>query len=188
VTYLRGVASNEALAAALDGLPHVHVFDQRTFLNEIYREFRVTSLRQMVVGAGLVVLVLALRYRRWRPAAAALLPSLLVTAALLALFGALGVELNLLHVTSLILVTGMGVDYGIFVVESAGDRRRLEATMLSLLLSCLTTVFVLGTLALSEYPALRAIGLTTGVGILLSFALAPLALVLLRGAAAAARP
>ncbi len=51
--------------------------------------------------------------------------------------------------------------------------------MLSLLMSCLTTAFVFGTLALSTQPALRAIGLTTGVGILLSFALAPITLVAL---------
>jgi len=90
------------------------------------------------------------------------------------------VETNLLHVTSLVMVMGMGVDYGIFVVDGGVRRRGLEATMLSLLLSCLTTVFVFGTLAISEHPALRAIGTTTGVGILLSFLLAPVTLVLLR--------
>jgi predicted exporter len=78
----------------------------------------------------------------------------------------------------------MGVDYGIFIVDSANDRAHLEATLLSLLLSCLTTVFVFGTLAISEHAALRAIGATTGVGVLLSFVLAPVTLVLLRPGAA----
>ncbi len=45
--------------------------------------------------------------------------------------------------------------------------------MLSLLLSCLTTVFVFGALAISEHPALRAIGITTGFGVLLAFLFAP---------------
>jgi predicted exporter len=180
VTYLRGVASPEALTEALSGLERTYVFDQRSFLNEIYREFRATTLRQMGVGCALVLLVLAARYRRVRPTLAAFLPSLLVAGTLLALLAALGVETNLLHVTSLIMVMGMGVDYGIFMVDSAGDPGHLDATMLSLLLSCLTTIFVFGTLALSQHAALRAIGTTAGVGVLLSFLLAPVTLVLLR--------
>ena len=180
VTYLRGAAEPAELHAVLDGLDHVHVFDQRTFMNAIYREFRATTLQQIGVGCALVVLVLALRYRRWRPALAAFLPSLLVAGVILAGFAALGAPINLLHVTSLVLVMGMGVDYGIFIVDSAGDREHLEATLLSLLLSCLTTVFVFGTLALSEHAALRSIGATTGAGVLLCFALAPATLVLLQ--------
>ena len=128
VTYLSDVSSAGALTHALEGLEHVHVFDQRSFLNAIYREFRITTLEQMALGSALVILVLGLRYRRWRPALAALLPSLFVAGSLLALFGAFGVEINLLHVTSLILVMGMGVDYGIFVVDTAVDRPSLDAT------------------------------------------------------------
>lgn len=182
VTQLGGVASLDGLAARLADLDHVLVLDQKSFVNGIYREFRVATLEQIGVGSVLVVLVLALRYRRWRPALAAFLPSLLVAGTLLAVFAAFGVGVNLLHVTSLILVMGMGVDYGIFVVDSAGDARGLDATLLSLLLSCLTTVFVFGTLVLSQHGALRAIGSTTGLGIALSFALAPLTLVVLRRA------
>ncbi len=77
------------------------------------------------------------------------------------------------------MVMGMGVDYGVFLVDSAGDREAFGATMLSLLMSCLTTAFVFGTLAFSSQPALQSIGVTTGVGILLSYLLAPVALVTL---------
>jgi predicted exporter len=180
VTYLRGVADPALLARSLEGLPHVHVFDSRSFLNQVYREFRVTTLVQTAVGSLLVVLVLALRYRRWRPALAVLLPSAAAAGVLLAGFAAFGMETNLLHVTSLVMVMGMGVDYGVFLVDSAGDREEFDATMLSILLSCLTTVFVFGTLALSGQPVLRAIGVTTGGGILLSFLLAPLTFALVR--------
>ncbi len=185
----RSVAPAEAaLGGVLDGLEHVHVFDASRFMDSIYGEFRATTLRQMAVGCALVVAVLALRYRRWRPALAAFLPSLLVAVTLLGLFAALGVRVNLLHVTSLILVMGMGVDYGIFIVDSAGDPAHLDATLLSLLLSCLTTVFVFGTLAVSEHGALRAIGATTGLGVLLAFAFAPATLALLRPDAERPRP
>ncbi len=179
VTYLRGSSSVEQLEGELAGLEHVHVFDQGRFANAIYREFRITTIEQIGVGSGLVLLVLALYYRRLRPALAAFLPSLLVAGAVVAVFAAVGAPMNLLHVTSLVMVMGMGVDYGVFLVDSARDRKELDGTLFSLFLSCLTTVFVFGTLAISEHTALRAMGATTGLGILLSFALAPVTLLLL---------
>jgi predicted exporter len=179
VTYLRGETELAPLEAELAGLEHVHVFDSRTFMNSIYRQFRVTTIQQVGVGSGLVLLVLALYYRRLRPALAAFVPSLLVGGAVVAAFAAVGAPMNLLHVTSLVMVMGMGVDYGVFLVDSARDRKELEGTLFSLFLSCLTTVFIFGTLAISEHAALRAMGATTGLGILLSFALAPVTLLLL---------
>ncbi|MCZ6782696.1 MAG: MMPL family transporter [Proteobacteria bacterium] len=178
--YLRGVHSVEAIESAIADLPGVYLFDNRTFINDVYGEFRRTTLRQMLVGGGLVLLLLLLRYRRWRPSVAAFLPAALVAIALLEVFSITGVEVNLLHVMSLIMVLGMGVDYGIFVVDSADEPDRLGATMLSLLVSCATTVFVFGTLAISFHPALRAIGLTVGLGILLALLFAPVSLLLVK--------
>jgi predicted exporter len=174
VTYLRGLRDPEAVRAALADLEGVHLLDQRSFVDGIYREFRETSLRQVLFGGGLVLALLALRYRAWRPVVAAFAPSLLVALFVLAILAWLGEPANLLHVMSLVMVTGMGVDYGIFCVDSIGRREDFGATLLSLLLSCLTTAFVFGSLAFSSQPALRAIGITTGVGVLLSYMLAPL--------------
>jgi len=175
VTYLRGFRDPEPVRAALAGLEGVHLLDQRSFVDDIYREFRQTSLRQVLFGGGLVLALLVLRYRAWRPVAAAFAPSVLVALFVLAVLAWLGEPANLLHVMSLVMVTGMGVDYGIFCVDSIGRREEFGATLLSLLLSCLTTAFVFGTLAFSDQPSLRAIGVTTGVGVVLSYLLAPLA-------------
>jgi predicted exporter len=177
VTYLRDLRAPEVVRAGLADLDGVHLLDQRTFVNDVYREFRQTTLRQMLVGGVLVVLLLALRYRAWRPVLASALPSALVALILLATLAITGVPVNLLHVMSLIMVTGMGVDYGVFLVDASGRREAIGATMLSLLISCLTTALVFGTLAVSSQPALRAIGVTTGLGILLSYAFAPVTLV-----------
>jgi len=175
VTYLRGLRDPDAVAAALADLDGVHLLDQRSLVDDIYREFRQTSLRQVLFGGGLVLLLLALRYRAWRPVAAAFAPSVLVAVFVLAMLALLGEPANLLHVMSLVMVTGMGVDYGIFCVDSIGRRESFGATLLSLLLSCLTTAFVFGALAFSDQPALRAIGITTGIGVVLSYLLAPVA-------------
>ena len=180
VTYLRELRDPEAVREALADLDEVHLLDQRSFVNDIYREFRETSLRQILLGSGLVLLLLALRYRAWRPVVAAFVPSALVAIVVLAVLAVLGEPVNLLHVMSLVMVMGMGVDYGIFCVDSVGRGEDFGATLLSLLLSCLTTALVFGTLAFSSQPSLRAIGVTTGIGILLSFALAPLSVAALR--------
>ena len=77
----------------------------------------------------------------------------------------------------------MGVDYGVFLAESGRGRASLSevsATMLSLGLACISTVLAFGLLAMSSNPALRAIGLTTGIGVLSSLILAPSVLLLLR--------
>lgn len=176
VLYLRGVRDPEAVREAVADLDAVYAFDQKSFVNDVYREFRRTTLEQMGIGALLVVALLALRYRAWRPVLAAFLPSVLVAVLVLAALSALGVQANLLHVMSLIMVMGMGVDYGVFLVDSAARGSTTGATMLGLLLSCLTTACVFGALSFSSQPALRAIGVTTGLGILLSYGLAPVSL------------
>jgi predicted exporter len=182
VTYLRGVHSEDAVRDAVAEVPGARLFDQCLVLEEIYGGFRTATLRQIGLGSLLVVVVLLIRYRRIRPALAAFLPSLLTAWLVLSLLSLFRVELNLMHVVSLVMVMGMGVDYGIFVVDSALDRRALGATMLSLVLSCLTTVFVFGTLGLSSHPALRSMGVTTSLGIALSLVLAPVTLAWLRPA------
>jgi predicted exporter len=52
--------------------------------------------------------------------------------------------------------------------------------LLSLLVSGLTTLLAFGVLALSSHPALRAIGLVTGLGVLAALACAPAAAALAR--------
>ncbi|MGH7290720.1 MAG: hypothetical protein ACREJT_05895, partial [Myxococcota bacterium] len=187
ITYLRGVRDPEVVRAALADLDDVHFFEQRTFINEIAARFRDRTLLQIVIGSACVLGVLIARYRGWRRAFAAFLPALLTAILVLSFFALTGTETNLLHAVSLLIVMGMGVDYGIFVVDSVDQPDEIGATLVSCLLCCLTTILGFGTLAISSHPALRAIGLTTGVGIALSLVLAPVTLLALRVEAVEAR-
>jgi predicted exporter len=76
ITYLRGVHDPEAVQRALDGLPGVHWFEQRAFLNEIFARFRDQTVRQTALGSLFVLPLLMLRYRGLRRALAAFLPSI----------------------------------------------------------------------------------------------------------------
>jgi predicted exporter len=84
-------------------------------------------------------------------------------------------------VFGLVLVMGMGGDYGIFVCDAAAaeaeDPDAMGATLHSVLLATLTTILVFGVLGLSSHPVLSALGVTTAVGIALSFLMAPVSLV-----------
>ena len=60
-----------------------------------------------------------------------------------------GVETNLLHVLSLLMVLSMGVDYSIFLVE-CGNERNLGPTTMSLWGAAVTTILSFGLLALSR--------------------------------------
>jgi len=174
VTYLRELRDADAVRAALAGLPEVYLLDQGSFVGEIYREFRETSVNQILVGAVLIVVLLVGYTRTWLAPFAACVPSVLVALIVLAFLAALREPVNLLHVMSLTMVMGMAVDYGIFCVDSIRRHEDFGATLLSMLVSCLDTAFVFGSLALSDQPSLRAIGLTSGVGILLAFVTTPL--------------
>jgi predicted exporter len=179
ITYLRGVRDVDAVAAAVAGIPDVQLFDERALLEELYGSYRRKTGDLIAIGCICVLLLLWLRYRRWRPALAAFAPSILVIGAVLGIFGVIGAPMNLIGLASLLLILGIVVDYGIFIVDSADSVNHLGATMLSVLASCLTTLFVFGILASSSQPALRTIGMTTGFGVLLGFVLAPTALLIL---------
>ncbi|MEZ4325232.1 MAG: hypothetical protein R3B40_08460 [Polyangiales bacterium] len=175
LTFVTGVRDPDALAARVETLEGVRFFDQGAFMTRAYREFRERTVE--LVGFGLlgVLLLVWLRYRRGRPTLAAFLPALLATGATLGVLGLAGVEANLLHVVTLLLVLSMGVDYGVFMVETQAHPEDEAPTVVSLLTACGSTVLSFGVLGLSAQPAMRAMGVTAAVGVAASLVLAPAA-------------
>jgi predicted exporter len=178
ITFLRGIHDPEAIREALTGIEGAHYLDQGELLREIFAGYRRSTLRAVVLGSALIFGMLLLRYRRLKSAFLAFTPSVLVAFATLGLLGIAGVAVNLLCLVSLLLVVGMGADYGVFALECASDPGRMAPTLVGMLASWLTTLLAFGMLALSEHPALRSIGLTTGIGISLAFLASPAVLVL----------
>lgn len=178
LTYVRGVRDARALEAALGDLEDVHYFDQREFLAEIYGRFRRETLPLLLGGVAAVVALLYLRYRKVGISLAVAAPALLAGVSTLAFFAVLGIPINLLHLLGLLLVLSIGVDYAIFLAESGARGPEAAVTLLSLVLECASTVLAFGLLAASSFPALRALGATTSVGVLLSLVLAPTLLLL----------
>jgi len=151
-------------------------FDQRAFTEGLYRDHRRGSLRAVGLGLVIVLLVLGWRYRSARRVAVALVPALVAAAAALGLVAWTGVELQLLHLVAGLLVLSMGVDYGVFLVETEHVADGRPAAVLGVAIACATTVLAFGVLGTSSNPALAAIGTTTALGVALAAILAPVLL------------
>ena len=69
-----------------------------------------------------------------------------------------------------VLLLGMGIDYGIFLIEHRGD----ASAWLAVCVGAASTWLSFGLLGLSQTPALRAFGLTLLFGIGLVWLISPL--------------
>jgi predicted exporter len=181
ITFLRGVKDPAGLEASLAGLENTHYFDQQRFLAELYGRYREKTSALIVLGLIAVLGLLYLRYRRISLSLAVAAPALLAAASTLALVSLSGSPINLLHLLGLLLVLSFGVDYGIFLLETRAHPESMAAALLSIAIACTSTCLAFGLLAASSFPALRALGTTTGLGVLSSLILAPTALLLARG-------
>ncbi len=138
-------------------------------METILTRYRNRVLESALAGFGLLALV-ALRifglHNAWR----ALLPALFGMLGALAAFGWTGIPVTLFTTLAIVLVLGLGVDYGIFLTRSPTDGR----TAAAVLFSGVTTLLSFGLLAASETPALAAFGWTVVYGLCLVWTIAQL--------------
>lgn len=154
----------------------------------------VHSFRQAfaysVVAITLLLLVLL---RSFKDTLLVLIP--LVLAGLLTVGGAVlaGLSFNFANVIALPLILGVGVDYGVYIVQrgraaaTAGQHINLlqTSTARAVLFGALITVANFGNLALSSHPGTRSMGILLTVGLsmtlLCALVLLPSMMVLRRG-------
>jgi predicted exporter len=170
VLMLNGVGPSSNLAllqAQANGIDGVRWVDRTSDISALLAHYRSMMAQLLVAGFVAVGIALWWRYRRlaWR----ALLPTVMATVLTLAALGWLGEPFQLFTVLALLLLLGMGVDYGIFLVEHKGD----GASWLAVSLGAGSTLLAFGLLALSATPALHTFGLTMLFGIGLVWLLSP---------------
>ena len=152
-------------AQAGDGVRWV---DRTADYSALLATYRVQIQNWLLIGVLAVGAALALRFGRdaWR----ALVPTVLAGAVALGVQGLVGEPLQLFNVLALMLLLGVGVDYGIFLVEHQDD----GASWLAVSLGAVSTLLGFGLLALSQTPALHGFGLTMLVGVGAVWLLSPL--------------
>jgi predicted exporter len=171
VVALRGIdrAALAALRHAADGLEGVQWVDKVDEISSVLGRYRQYMAWVVALAYCLVFALLLPRYRAraWR----VLAPTAAASAATLALLGYAGQSLQLFHVLALMLLLGVGVDYGIFMQERRGADG--AAPWLAVGLSAANTILSFGLLGLSGTPALQAFGLTMLLGTALAWLAVP---------------
>lgn len=104
-----------------------------------------------------------------RGALIVLLPPLLASAATALIFALTGWPFSIFNLMAMILLLGMGADYGIFLRMAQGDS---APALTAVTLSATTTLLAFGLLAASHTPALHSFGLTLALGLGATFLLA----------------
>ncbi len=161
-----------AVRQALQPVPGSQVLEIGAELTRIYAHYLRQAQLQALLGAGAVLLLVALTLRSWRRVLSVcqpLLLSVLLTMGLLALFD---VQLGILHLVGLLLVVAVGSNYALFFDMLQRDEAMADDdTLASLVLANLTTVLSFGLIAMSGIPALSAIGRVVALGGLLALVL-----------------
>ena len=177
---LRGGASAidvPRLRQALADVPGAQVVNIKAELDALYARYLHEAILQALLGALAVCVLLALHQRSLKRLLRVALP---VAAALLIVLAGLsfaGEALGILHLVGMLLMVAIGSNYALFFDQIRVDfehtgRNADNDTLASLALANLTAVISFCLLALSNIPALRAIGLVVAPGILLSLVLA----------------
>jgi predicted exporter len=122
------------------------------------------QLQFIALALMAIVLLLAWLFRRTHKVLCAMIPVVTGLCVMLGLMGLLGIDFNLFNGAAAILVIGLSVDYGIFMV-CRQEKELGGETEQAVLVSGLTTLFGFGVLILARHPALYSIGLTVLLGI-----------------------
>jgi predicted exporter len=171
IVALRGLSNAAApqVLLAAEGLDGVQWVDKVAEISSVLGRYR--AYMSWVVAAAYVV-VFGLLFRRYRSRTwRVLAPTALASVATLAILGYASQNLQLFHVLALMLLLGVGVDYGIFMQEHPD--RRDHTPWLAVGMSAANTILSFGLLGLSSTPALQAFGLTMLLGTALVWLIVP---------------
>ena len=145
-------------------LAGVKLASQVHFRHIISQAIADDFLRFILTAFAVVCLCLGLLFRNLKMILLALIPVVSGMLFMVGVMGALGMAFNLINVIAAILIIGLGVDYGIFMVNNLSngtDHRTARAVWVS----GLTTLAGFGALVLARHPALHSIGVTVLLGI-----------------------
>jgi predicted exporter len=162
---LGGVRDPAALRARV---PSATIVVPTETIVELFRGVRIQTVLASAIGFVAIFLLLLARYRSARKVVVALAPAALACIATVATLVAFDIALTILHVMALLLVVSLGVDFGIFLVDTPGTPEEAARTMVSILTAAITTILSFGLLGLSESPGLAALGVTVTSGVTFS--------------------
>ncbi|MES2356417.1 MAG: MMPL family transporter [Pseudomonadota bacterium] len=165
---LRGVADPVVLAKELSSIPDVVLLDLKHESDHLYQTYRHEVVTYSLLGALAIVILLFASLRSPRRVFGVLAPLAAAVAITAALLVVCGYKLSIFHLVGLLLVVAVGSNYALFFDRQSSDEQGRERTIVSLLFANIATVIGFGLLSFSSVPVLNAIGMTVGIGAVLS--------------------
>lgn len=149
---------------------------------QLAESVRLNLSEGFIIGGVFVLFLLISHFESLEGIAVSLFPFLSGVVAMLGLMVVTGMRLNFMNSMVLVTILGMGSDYGLHIYHGVGGKNHDEAAAefvqsgRAVLLSALTTIAGLGSLAFTDYGAMSSIGWATnyGVGATALFALVSL--------------
>lgn len=150
--------------------PHVIAIDRTAQLSRLLAQYR--ELAAWLLGGAYVVALLLLSWILGpRGALTVLLPPMVASVTVALVFALMNWSFSLFNLLAMILLLGLGADYGIFLRMAT---RHNASAMLAVGASVVTNLLAFGLLSLSATPALHSFGLTLAMGLVLTFMLTSL--------------
>ncbi|HAD04624.1 MAG TPA: transporter [Desulfuromonas sp.] len=164
LTLVPDTAAVRALFSGAGAPTDGHLVSQARFGEIVGAAIKKDFSRYLVLTMVVVLVLVIAVFRDMKKILLTLVP---VVTGLLVMFGVMGlcgIPFNLFNIVATVLIIGLCVDYGIFMVckvsgESDGTADR------SVLVSGLTTLAGFGVLILARHPAMHSIGVTVMLGI-----------------------
>lgn len=163
VVMLSGIGDPGIIAAAIAkaAIPGTEFVDLKYETERLVQSFLDSSALWLMGSLLAVQIILYSGLRRAAAVARVMGPVLISITATLGLLAVLGIPISVFHILSLILVAGLGMDYGLFFSRH-GDEGTV--TFRATILCNLTTASVFFVMAFSSIPILHGIGLTVAAG------------------------
>jgi len=167
---LRGVSDPDAIARELAKLPGTQaiLLDMKNESDQLYQTYRRGALMFSLLGGIAIIILLSANLRSPRRVFEVLAPlaaAVIIVTCVLVLNGH---TLSIFHLVGLLLVVAVGSNYSLFFDRQCDTSEDRERMLVSLLFANVSTMIGFGLLSFSQVPLLKAIGLTVGMGAILS--------------------
>ncbi|MBN1863731.1 MAG: MMPL family transporter [Victivallales bacterium] len=155
------------VAKMLEDTPGAMVISPSMFGSYISEKIMDDAAKIAVIAVFCVCALAFLCLKRLSKTLVALLPVLFATLAVWPAFAVCGLKLNAVSLVACIVVVGLAIDYGIFVVSSCDKRDPAfsMSALYALSISALSTLVGASALLWASHPALRSVGLTITSGV-----------------------
>jgi predicted exporter len=142
----------------------VRLVSQGRFRSIISKTLVDNFTRYIILALIIIIVSVSILFRNLKKIVLALMPVATGLIFMLGAMGFMGIEFNLFNIVATILVIGLGVDLGIFMVCNLSEGYEHTAN-LGILLGGLTSFVGLGALTLAHHPAMSSIGITVLLGL-----------------------